>query len=113
MLTVRYWAAARAAAGAAEEQATGGTALSALIAELSSRHGERFAAVLERCSFLIDGEQLRRGTDRMLPADGIVDILPPFAGGCADSSVVAAADLVHRVGQQRAEDGHPVPYPTR
>ena len=81
MLTVRYWAAARAAAGVSEEQATGGAAISVLIGELSARHGERLAAVLTRCSFLLDGEQVHRGADRVLPADGVVDVLPPFAGG--------------------------------
>ena len=81
MLTVRYWAAARAAAGVAEEQASGGSAISALIAELSARHGDRLTAVLSRCSFLLDGEQVHRDGDRSLPADGILDVLPPFAGG--------------------------------
>ena len=81
MLTVRYWAAARAAAGVSEESATGGTTISALIAELSDRHGGRLPALLGRCSFLLDGEQLHEGTDRALPAEGIIDVLPPFAGG--------------------------------
>jgi len=75
--------AARVAAGAAEEQATGGVAVSALLADMSSRHGQRLATVLARCSFLLDGEQLHRDSDRVLPADGVVDVLPPFAGGAA------------------------------
>lgn len=52
-----------------------------MVAELSSGHGERLAAVLSRCSFLLDGEQLPRDSDRTLPADGELDVLPPFAGG--------------------------------
>lgn len=81
MLTVRYFAAARAAAGVSEEETSGGTAISALIDELSARHGEKLTAVLQRCSFLLDGEQWHRGADRVLPADGVLDVLPPFAGG--------------------------------
>lgn len=81
MLTVRYWAAARAAAGVSEEPATGGAEVSALIDELSARHGERLATVLSRCSFLLDGEQVHRDSHRPLPNDGVIDVLPPFAGG--------------------------------
>ena len=81
MLTVRYWAAARAAAGTAEEEAAGGRPVDALIGELSERHGNQLAAVLARCSFLLDGEQVHRGAGQSLPTDGVVDVLPPFAGG--------------------------------
>jgi molybdopterin synthase sulfur carrier subunit len=52
-----------------------------LLTELSDRHGERLGSVLARCSFLLDGEQLPRTSDRALPADGELDVLPPFAGG--------------------------------
>jgi len=37
--------------------------------------------VLARCSFLLDGEQLSRDSARTLPEDGVLDVLPPFAGG--------------------------------
>jgi len=53
----------------------------AVIAELSDRHGDQLAAVLARCSFLLDGEQVPREGSRTLPADGELDVLPPFAGG--------------------------------
>ncbi|MGB9377481.1 MAG: MoaD/ThiS family protein [Mycobacteriales bacterium] len=81
MLTVRYWAAARAASGVAEEQVTGGVTFPDLVGDLAARHGERLAAVLARCSFLLDGEQLHGDARRTLPADGALDVLPPFAGG--------------------------------
>jgi molybdopterin converting factor small subunit len=81
VITVRYWAAARAAAGRAEDAADGGRPVPALVGELGERHGEPLARVLARCSFLLDGEQLRRDTDRLLPEDGVLDVLPPFAGG--------------------------------
>ncbi len=53
----------------------------AVVAELAERHGEQLAGVLARCSFLLDGQQLPRDSDRTLPADGELDVLPPFAGG--------------------------------
>ncbi len=81
MLTVRYWAAARAAAGTAEEQVPGGRPIGTLVDDLARRHGEQLAAVLPRCSFLLDGEQVHRDRDRALPADAVLDVLPPFAGG--------------------------------
>lgn len=81
MLTVRYWAAARAAAGTDEEQVTGGLAIDTLIDDLAARHGDRLSAVLSRCSYLLDGEQVHRNAKRVLPADGVIDVLPPFAGG--------------------------------
>ncbi len=81
MLTVRYWAAARGAAGVEEEQVAGGGPVNALVDDLSARHGERLSVVLRRCSFLLDGEQLHRGPDRDLPEEGVLDVLPPFAGG--------------------------------
>lgn len=76
---VRYYAAARAAAGVTEESARAAT-VSALRTELVARHSPRFAAVWDACSLLIDG---RAGTekDRRLTAGAVVEVLPPFAGG--------------------------------
>ena len=84
VVTVRYWAAARAAAGVAEEQVTA-TTLAEALGEIRSRHADRdrFAAVLDSCSILIDGVQART-TDPAavrLPAGARVECLPPFAGG--------------------------------
>jgi len=81
LLTVRYFAAARAAAGRAEEAVPGDRPIAAVLDELGARHGERLAAVLSRCSFLLDGRQCHRGSDPLLPEDGVLDVLPPFAGG--------------------------------
>ncbi|HEY8473201.1 MAG TPA: MoaD/ThiS family protein [Natronosporangium sp.] len=79
MVTVRYFAGARAAAGVREEQLPAGT-LDELVAALADRHGERLAAVLRVASFLVDGV---RCPDRAqpLPDRATVDVLPPFAGG--------------------------------
>ena len=79
MAVVRYFAAARAAAGRAEESVPAGT-LADLVALVSQQHGERLASVLAASSFLVDGLAAH---DRAapLPAGATVDVLPPFAGG--------------------------------
>ena len=79
MLTVRYYASAKAAAGLAEEVMPGAT-LGALRATLIDAHGDRLASVLSVASFLVNGVAWR-DHDAPLPADGTVDVLPPFAGG--------------------------------
>ncbi|MCH6161091.1 MoaD/ThiS family protein [Streptomyces marispadix] len=84
--TIRYWAAAKAAAGTAEEQYEAKTLADALD-RARERHVERpeFARVLLRCSFLVDGEPVgKRAHDSVELSDGgTVEVLPPFAGGCA------------------------------
>lgn len=82
MLTIRYFAGARAAAGTAEEKADPGTAptLASLLAELTSMHGARLAGILPACSFLVDGVAWH-DHEAPLPDAATVDILPPFAGG--------------------------------
>ena len=78
-MTVRYFAAARAAAGVAEESVSAPT-LAALRKELAAGHGEKLARVLEMASFLVDGLAWHE-QDAPLPAGCTVDVLPPFAGG--------------------------------
>jgi molybdopterin synthase sulfur carrier subunit len=80
-LTVRYFAAARAAAGAESETVTlsAGATVAELVKTLSG-HGDRLAAVLARCSYLCDGVAVRDET-RALHAGNTIDVLPPFAGG--------------------------------
>ena len=78
MVTVRYFAAARAAAGVAEEVLEAAS-LEALRKELAARN-ERLARVLEVASFLVDGLAWRDAL-APLPAGCTVDVLPPFAGG--------------------------------
>lgn len=84
--TIRYWAAAKAAAGTAEERYEAGTLADAL-ASARERHAAHpdFARVLLRCSFLVDGEPVgKRAHDAVrLTEGGTVEVLPPFAGGCA------------------------------
>jgi molybdopterin synthase sulfur carrier subunit len=75
---VRYFAAAKAATGVAEEtrELTEAQTIGALLDEL----GENPRAVFARCSFILnevtttDREIVLRNGDRL-------DVLPPFAGG--------------------------------
>ncbi len=76
--TVRYWAAARAAAGTHEEPYDAGT-LAAVIDAAGQAHGGELARVLSHSSFLVDG--LRAKPDDTLADGAVIEVLPPFAGG--------------------------------
>ena len=80
-VTVRYFAAARAAAGTETEtvEIRTGSTVTDLLATLRTR-GEKLAVVLERCSFLCDGIAVR-DVQKVLETNQTVDVLPPFAGG--------------------------------
>lgn len=80
-VVVRYFAAARDAAGSDCEQLTvqPGATVAALVDELSTRNSE-LARVLTRCSFLCDGIAVRDKAQQ-LRAGATIDVLPPFAGG--------------------------------
>jgi len=81
VITVRYWAAARAAAGVGDEVVAGSRRLEETVRGMGAQHGEALTRVLTRCSFLLDGQQVPRAGNRVLPEDGVLDVLPPFAGG--------------------------------
>jgi len=80
-ITVRYFAAARAAAGSDSEQLTlrSGATVAELVDGLGGRSQE-LARVLVRCSFLCDGVAVRDQA-QPLQAGNTIDVLPPFAGG--------------------------------
>ncbi len=82
---LRYWAAAREAAGTAEEEVRAATLGDALAQAVASRGGggERLGRVLSFCSFLIDGAPVgaRDPGEVGLPPGAVVEVLPPFAGG--------------------------------
>ncbi|OEV05040.1 MoaD/ThiS family protein [Streptomyces oceani] len=82
--TIRYWAAAKAAAGRAEDTYEATTLAEALAAARARHEAEpEFARVLLRCSFLVDDSPVgsRAHTEVRLSEGGTVEVLPPFAGG--------------------------------
>ncbi|AKT50302.1 MoaD/ThiS family protein [Arsenicicoccus sp. oral taxon 190] len=77
---VRYWAGARAAAGVEQDQldrSSTTTVQEVLAAAAELRPG--LQPVLPACSVLLDGRAVPRGT--ALGAAGLIEVLPPFAGG--------------------------------
>jgi molybdopterin synthase sulfur carrier subunit len=91
IVTMRYWAAAKEAAGVAEETVTADTLAAALTVIGGQRRqnppaaagATALSAVLARSSFLIDGHPVgRRAARDVALADGaVIEVLPPFAGG--------------------------------
>lgn len=81
LVTVRYFAAAKAATGIETEtlQLPEGATIHDLVNSIGTR-GADVAKVLSRCSFLRDGVAVR-DLDTALPSAATVDVLPPFAGG--------------------------------
>lgn len=79
---VRYFAAARAAAGVESEkvQVSDAATVADVLAAVGDEHGEEFGRVLARCSFLLDEIAVRDRGIR-LGAASTLDVLPPFAGG--------------------------------
>jgi len=76
--TIRYWAAARAAAGVPEEAYAGET-LADVLATAVRAHGPELARVFAVASFLVDG--VRTDPSASLVDGCVVEVLPPFAGG--------------------------------
>ncbi|MDH2426949.1 MoaD/ThiS family protein [Sphaerisporangium sp. TRM90804] len=80
---VRYWAAAKDAAGLAEESFEART-LGDLVLFITQNHSNPdLPRVLSRSSFLVDGHPAgTRDPDTVeLPEGATVEVLPPFAGG--------------------------------
>jgi sulfur-carrier protein len=81
---VRYWAAARAAAGRESDEVSGET-LADVLAAVRRLHADdpRFARVVDVCSVLV-GERPVGSQDpqsvAIAPGE-TVELLPPFAGG--------------------------------
>jgi molybdopterin synthase sulfur carrier subunit len=75
---VRLFAAAADAAGATEFRVQAASLTELRVVLTVDRPG--LQAVLDRCSFLVDGTVVRSG-DRDLSGVATVDVLPPFAGG--------------------------------
>lgn len=75
---VNFYAAARAAAGAATLEIHA-ESLGALILALSSQNAE-LAKLLPTCSYLLNSEACTELTQELRPEDNL-DVLPQFAGG--------------------------------
>jgi molybdopterin converting factor small subunit len=101
-VVVRYWAAAKAAAGAPDEGYAGPSDLGELLEAIRARHGadSRLADVLARCSYLVDevSPGRRAPADVPLAPGAVVDVLPPFAGGSAAAAPAVAGTPVPRRG---------------
>jgi sulfur-carrier protein len=83
-VTIRYWAAAKEAAGVAEESIDADTLSDLLNTVVASRKpGGRLAAVLARSSFLVNADPVNRVPRESIVLDegSVVEVLPPFAGG--------------------------------
>jgi molybdopterin synthase sulfur carrier subunit len=78
-VVVRYFAAARAAAGVAEDTVEADTIRECLLMVQATR-GPGLQRVMTACSLLVDGVQAR-DLDSPLLGDVELDVLPPFAGG--------------------------------
>ncbi|WP_017577934.1 MoaD/ThiS family protein [Nocardiopsis kunsanensis] len=81
--TVRYWAAAKDAAGTSEEAVEASTLQEALDAVRRLREEDRFQRVLGISSFLVDEKPVgaRAHGDVSLTEGSVIEVLPPFAGG--------------------------------
>lgn len=81
VVTVRYFAAAKAATGIETEtlRLPEGVTVRDLVDSIGTR-GADVAKVLTRCSFLRDGVAVRDLNSALATAQ-TVDVLPPFAGG--------------------------------
>lgn len=82
MVTVRYFAAARVAAGLDSEDVEVGEAATVgdALDVITGRHGAELHRVLDACSFLLDSVAVRDRATLLRPGAEL-DILPPFAGG--------------------------------
>ncbi len=76
-VVVRYWAAARAAAGVDEERMPARTAGEATRA--AARAHPELERVLTVATVLVDGRRI--DADVAIADGSVVEILPPFAGG--------------------------------
>ena len=83
-VTIRYWAAAKEAAGVPEESVDAVTLRDALDAAIAGRGPDtRLAAVIARSSFLVNADPVGRVAKESIVLDegAVIEVLPPFAGG--------------------------------
>jgi molybdopterin converting factor small subunit len=78
MATLRFFAAAREAAGTSVETVNAGT-VGAALAEARVRHGSHFEAVLGQCRVWLNGEPA--DLDAEVTERDEIAVLPPVSGG--------------------------------
>jgi len=81
---IRYWAAAKDAAGLPEESVEAATLRDALNVAVASRKPDsRLADVIARSSFLVNANPVGRAAKESIVLDdgAVIEVLPPFAGG--------------------------------
>ena len=82
MVSLFYWAGARAAAGTESESTSATTVAEALQVVVAGRADPAFSRVVKACSLLVDGVAAHPDDlERVLSGPVRVDVLPPFAGG--------------------------------
>ncbi|MCW2810884.1 MAG: hypothetical protein JWP61_1342 [Friedmanniella sp.] len=82
LVSLHYWAGAKAAAGTAEETVEAASVAEALEVVTGRRSDPRFARVVRASSVLVDGVAAHRGDlERVLEGPVRAEVLPPFAGG--------------------------------
>ena len=84
-VTVRYWAAARDAAGRVEDRVEGAASVQQALDAAEALHpgDARFARVLAISSLLLGERPVRREALDQVPvsAGDVLEVHPPFAGG--------------------------------
>jgi len=83
-VTIRYWAAAKEAAGVPEESADAVTLSDLLNTVVASRKPDRrLADVFARSSFLVNADPVGHIPKQSIVLDdgAVIEVLPPFAGG--------------------------------
>jgi sulfur-carrier protein len=82
LVTLNFWAGARAAAGTASESVEAGSVEEALDTVLGRHDDARFTRVVRASSLLVDGVAASATSVRRPLSDPtVVEVLPPFAGG--------------------------------
>ncbi|SEP58526.1 ubiquitin family protein [Microlunatus flavus] len=82
LVTMNFWAGARAAAGTATEAVEAGSVAEALALVLEQHADARFTRVVRASSLLVDGVSASgEALGRPLAGATTIEVLPPFAGG--------------------------------
>ena len=90
LVSLHYWAGARAAAGV-EAESIQTTSVADALRQAQATRDLRFSRVIQACSLLVDGVAVHPGDlDRLLTEPVRVDVLPPFAGGAVSISARSA-----------------------